>query len=288
LFVVARDGAARAVLPMQAGTGHLRPLANWYGFRWRPLVSDGADGVALLTAIARDLKRRAWRVTFAPLPGEDGSANLLEVAFANAGWSCTRTACDVNHVLRPAGRSYAEYLATRPGPLRTMLKRKAGKVSIDLMQTFDAAAWAEYEAIYAASWKPAEGSPAFLRRFAADEGAAGRLRYGIARCEGVAVAAQVWTVESDTAFIHKLAHREDARGLSPGTSLTAAMIEQVIDRDGVTLIDFGTGDDSYKRDWMDEVRPRYRLDCLDPAKPRAWPYMARAALQHLAGNDARG
>jgi hypothetical protein len=33
--------------------------------------------------------------------------------------------CDVNHVLEVGGRSYAEYLAARPGPLRTTLKRKA-------------------------------------------------------------------------------------------------------------------------------------------------------------------
>ena len=39
----------------------------------------------------------------------------------------------------------------------------------------DPAAWAAYEAIYAASWKPAEGKPAMLRRFAEQEGAAGRL-----------------------------------------------------------------------------------------------------------------
>ena len=73
------------------------------------------------------------------------------------------------------------------------------------------AAWADYEAVYAASWKPEEGSPAFLRALAEQEGAAGTLRLGIARRGGRPVAAQLWTVESGVATIHKLAYVEDER-----------------------------------------------------------------------------
>jgi len=65
------------------------------------------------------------------------------------------------------GRSFAEYWESRPGPLRTTLKRKAKKVETEVLTHFDPAVWAEYEAIYAASWKPAEDQPAMLRAFAA-------------------------------------------------------------------------------------------------------------------------
>ena len=81
-----------------------------------------------------------------------------------------------------------------------------------------------------------------------------RLRLGIAEIDGQPVAAQFWTVEGGTAFIHKLAHDERFRKQSPGTLLTAAMFAHVIDVDRVDLVDFGTGDDPYKRDWMDAVR----------------------------------
>ena len=97
------------------------------------------------------------------------------------------------------------------------------------------------------------------------------LRLGIARADGRAVAMQLWTVEGGTAWIHKLANLPDATGLSPGTVLTDALVEQAIDRDRVATIDFGTGNDPYKRDWMEVVRPRYRIDALNPANPRAWP-----------------
>ncbi len=55
--------------------------------------------------------------------------------------------------------------------------------------------------------------------------------------------------------------------LSAGTTLTAALFAHVIDRDRVELVDFGTGDDPYKRDWMEQVRPRYRLACWSPRQP---------------------
>jgi len=285
LLAVASDGNARAVLPLKQGADRLEALGNWYSFTVKPLLTKDAMGPALLRAIAHDLKCRAWRVTLAPLPDEDGSALLLQEAFRSAGWQVRRKPCDVNHVLAVGGRSYAEYLAGRPGQVRTTLKRKAGKVEVRLHRSFDAAAWADYEAVYAASWKPQEGSPAFLRAFAEAEGKAGRLRLAVAHAEGRPVAAQLWTVEGSTAFIHKLAHIEGAKPLSPGTTLSAALFEEVIDRDKVSLVDFGTGDDAYKRDWMESVRPRYRLDCLDPGNPRAWPHIAWATLRHLAGRD---
>jgi CelD/BcsL family acetyltransferase involved in cellulose biosynthesis len=127
-----------------------------------------------------------------------------------------------------------------------------------------------------------------LRAFAEQEGAAGRLRLGVVRHQGNPVAAQLWTVESGVAYIHKLAHLEEAKPLSAGTVLTAALMEHTIDRDRVSLVDFGTGDDGYKRDWMEAVRPRWRLTCLDPRNPRVWPALVKAALRQLASGKRGG
>ena len=81
---------------------------------------------------------------------------------------------------------------------------------------------------------PQEGSPAFLRALAEQEGAAGTLRLGIAYdAGGRAVAAQFWLVEDGVATIHKLAHREDARAGSPGSLLSQAMFRAAIDDDRV-------------------------------------------------------
>lgn len=289
LLAVAREGEAVAVLPLQTGGGHYAALANWYSFRFRPVVSVGADASALLTAIAADIGKRAHRITLAGLPDEDGSATLVEQAFRHAGWITFREECDTNHVLHVGGRSYDEYIATRPGQLRTTLKRKSGKVRTQVLTHFDSALWDDYEAIYRESWKPSEGSPEFLRAFAEAEGEAGRLRFAIAHdADGQAVAAQMWTVEGGTAFIHKLAHLESAKPMSPGSVLSAALFRHVIDVDEVALVDFGTGDNPYKRDWMEEVRPRYRLDMLRPLAPQNWLVFAKTGLRRLAGKRKHG
>ncbi|MEO6717485.1 MAG: GNAT family N-acetyltransferase [Novosphingobium sp.] len=292
VIAVARQGGARAALPLYRIKTPLFALANWYSFRVCPILSPGTDHRALLTALATGLSGQAPRIVLSPLPEENGETTLLADAFRRAGWVVLRETCDTNHVLHVSGRSYEDYLASRPGQLRTTLKRKSAKVSVIIEDYFNAASWQAYEEIYANSWKPGEGSPAFLRRFAKEEGAAGRIRLGIARADGEPVAAQFWTVENGTAFIHKLAHLESAKPLSPGTTLSAALFRQVIDHDRVALVDFGTGDDAYKRDWMEEVRPRYRLEMLRPGWPGNWPVMAKAfaktAYRRLAPGGNHG
>ncbi len=282
LYLHVRDGDTAALFPLLTqDDGSLTTLANWYTFRWRPLFTPGADPQPLIEAAARDLAQAHWRVTLPALPEEDRTASLLTAAFRRAGWITRCVSHDSNHVLHLGGRSYREYYGDLPGRLRTTLRRKSNRVHCAVLDQYSDDIWSVYQSIYADSWKPEEGSPDFLRAFAQSEGAAGRLRLGLASIDGEPVAAQFWTVEGGAAFIHKLAHREAARSHSPGSVLSAAMFEHAIDRDGVGLIDFGTGDDPYKQDWMEDVRPRYRLEALRPDHFRTWPHLARGLAQGL-------
>jgi hypothetical protein len=70
--------------------------------------------------------------------------------------------------------------------------------------------------------------------------------------------------------------------------LSAALFRHVMDVDKVSLIDFGTSNDSYKRDWMEQVRPRYRLDMFRPLAPQNWLVLAKSGLRRLAGRAKRG
>lgn len=273
------DGDAISVLPLKRENGRLESLINWYSFTWRPA---GSLSRAALSSIASDLRNVTHRVTMWPVPDEDGSASAIENAFQGAGWSVVRERCDHNHVLPVNGRSFSEYWAARPGRMRTTLKRKAKKVDVEILTRFDSRAWSDYEMVYENSWKPEEGDAGLLREFAEDEGKAGRLRLALARDAGQAVAAQFWTVENGTAYIHKLAHLEQHKHLSAGTTLSAALFEHVIDRDRVELIDFGTGNDRYKRDWMEVDRPRYRIDCIDPYQPKAWLSLIKRTIRRVA------
>lgn len=280
-------------LPMvRARHRHLTSLANWYNFSWRPVFS-GAPGeqakLALLAEAARKISRSHWRATFAPLPDEDDSASLMERAFRHAGWCVWRHRCDHNHVLKVKGRTFDEYWQARPGQLRSTVKRKTKKnaVSLRIDTVFSEQVWADYESIYARSWKPEEGNPDFLKDWARRESSAGTLRLGIAYAEGLPAAAQFWTVEHGEALIHKLAHDERFLKLSPGTLLSTALFQHVIDNDKVELVDFGTGNDRYKQDWMEEDRHRYQLEMAWPHNPLSWPYAMKRRISALVASTMR-
>ena len=208
----------------------------------------------------------------------------LKRAFRAAGWIPHVTPQKANWRIDTSGQDFEAYWAKRPGRLRSTAKRKAKGTSLDIVvhDRFDAGAWADYEAVYRASWKPEEGSFAFLRALAEQEGAAGTLRLGIARAQGVPVAAQLWLVENGEATIHKLAYAESAKAGSPGTLLGMAMFRHALDHDQVRTIDYGTGDEPYKADWMEERRTLWRLTAFNPRTLKGLIGAARAWAGALA------
>jgi Acetyltransferase (GNAT) domain len=278
-------GGCAATLPLvEARPGHLVSLANWYSFVHRPQFVGGHDAAArhmALTDLFAGLRSRAARLSLYPVSELDASRDALCTALRGAGWWITATAAGDSHWLDLAGLDYDRWWAERPGALRSTIARKAKKniVAIDIVDRCDPDYWAAYETIYAASWKPAEGNTAMLRAFAEAEGRAGRIRLGLARIDGLPVAAQFWTVEHGCAFIHKLAHLEDSVRASPGSLLTAALFRHVIEIDGVRRIDFGTGNDPYKRDWMNRHNRLWRIEAFNPSRPGAWP----AAIASMVG-----
>lgn len=292
LLLRAQFGQAEAWLPlMRQASRHHVALANWYNFTWRPIYNGAADEAErrpLLKQLAETARHRTRRLTLAPVPDEDGSASEIAAAFTAVGWVVDNTQCDENHYLRLNGRSFEQYWDSRPGQLKNTVKRKSKKniVAIRIETEFSETGWHDYEQIYARSWKPHEGSPEFLKQLARNESGSGTLRLGLAYIDGKPVAAQFWTVENGVALIHKLAHDERHLDASPGTLLSAALFQHVIDIDKVNEIDFGTGSDAYKRDWMDAVRPRYRLEMYWPKHIANWPLIARLHLRQMRRNAA--
>jgi len=268
-------------------------LSSWYSFAFQPVFAGDPDEShkrAMLIAAARRLalaKPRISSVLLSPLPVTDGTADLLETAFTKGGWSVSRIHYSTSWIAKVSGLSFEKYWAARPGQLRSTYKRKLAKAAFEtrVYEGFDPDAWTDYEAVYADSWKPDEGSPKFLSELAIGEGKAGCLRLGICRIDGEAVAAQFWTVENGRALIHKLAHRESAKELSPGTILSVAMFRHVIDKDHVDVIDFGTGDDAYKADWMDVSAP---LDTIEAYNLRSLAGAAKAIRAKLSRLVRRG
>jgi CelD/BcsL family acetyltransferase involved in cellulose biosynthesis len=249
--------------------------ANFYSLRFGAIGRQDED---LLTAMAAAL--RDGGLAEADLAPLEDPAPLAD-GFRKAGWVPFVTPFAVNWRVDTEGQDFDAYWVKRPGQLRNTAKRRAKAANLDVTvhDRFDDDAWADYESVYRASWKPEEGSFLFLRALAEAEGAAGTLRLGIAYKDGTPLAAQLWLVENNEATIHKLAYVEAAKELSPGTILSMAMFRHVLDRDRVRRIDYGNGDEPYKADWMEERRTLWQLRAYNPRTLKGFFGMAKAWMR---------
>ena len=261
-----------------------RALASWYTLAFRPVFAGEPDTVALLRLGAAARAAGLARITLRPVPAWDGSADRLAEAFRAGGWRVAVREATGNWVHDTAGQSWAEYLAARPGRLRSTIARKSKRAGLttEIHTVLTDALWAEHRAVFADSWKEGEGSWPFLRAMAG----ASEVRLGVARLDGVAVATQLWTIDPSPAgpiaMIHKLAYVDTHRPLSAGTILSAAMFKRAIDTDQVVRLDYGTGDEGYKRDWMTRRRVLVELTATDPRHPVGAAWLARDAVTPLA------
>jgi hypothetical protein len=289
LIFRARSDGSDCYLFLFAKQRVAQALGSWYTLNFRPVFTglpDEKTKMALLVAIARRLKKEVGRVSIGPMSVED--ADLVRAAFDRARWISSIKETTVCWTVATENLSYADYIAARPGEVRSTIKRKRNKfgISTTVFDRFDGVAWDAYQQIYAESWKPKEGSPEFLRDMALAEGIAGTLRLGLAYHEDKPVAGQLWTVENGHAIIHKLSHLEAAVEMSPGTILTAAMFEHALDRDHVALVDFGTGDDRYKRDWMDTRTPLMAITLNNPLSRKGFAGVIHGGIDMLVGRRA--
>lgn len=274
----AESGGRRAWLFLAVDGGTAAALASWYSLRYGPVGDTQGDVMTAIAAALRD--GGIAQASLAPIARPEPLAE----GFRAAGWSTRLVPQTGNWRIDTTGLDFEAYWRARPARLRNTYKRraKAADLAIEVHDRFSAAAWEDYESVYRASWKPDEGSFAFLRALAEQEGGAGTLRLGIARKGDKPVAAQLWLVENGEAMIHKLAYAEEAKAMSPGTILGHAMFCHVLDKDRVTAIDYGTGDEPYKADWMAERRSLWRLDAYNPRTLKGLIGAARARASALA------
>ena len=168
--------------------------------------------------------------------------------------------------------SFTDYWTGRESRLKATVKRKGAPLLRDGRLAFEmidlAADWQRgtqiYEAIYGRSWKPAEAHPHFIAALLEKMGRRGMARLGVAMIEGVPAAAQIWLVQQDRATIFKLAHDPAFDRQSPGTLLTHWMLRLLHEQDGVREVDFGRGDDGYKRLWLGHCQDRQGVLAANP------------------------
>lgn len=285
-------GAAVLLLAMQT-LRHRRVLTSLttpYTCRYQPLCNPTGDAAARragFAAVARYCRR--WPT--ARLDALDADApwlpDLMEGAAA-ARLTVRRFDHFGNWHENVAGRGWADYLASRPGSLRETIRRRVGRAEragARFELVIGGAALepgiAAYQSVYARSWKPDEPFPEFNPTLMRAMAARGVLRLGLYWQGAQPVAAQLWVLDRGTAMVLKLAHDEAAKASSPGTVLTAWVLRRLLDQEQVTEIDFGRGDDAYKRLWARERRQRIGIVLANPGHPRGLAFLAQHALGQM-------
>jgi len=282
-------GAGDAVLvPLMRLGGRLHSLTTPYTLGWRPLPAGRGDAETMRAA-GRDLGRLlrgSAPAVLDSLAAEEPHLDSFVAGLRSAGLVPLRFDHFGNwHEPVTPEDGWDGYLSDRASALQSTIRRKTPRCLKRMRFEWIVepgprleAGIAAYEAVRARSWKPFEPSPRFDGTLMRAMAAEGTLRLGVLRLRdgGTPVAAQYWAVSGGRAVVLKLAHDEAQRDLSPGTVLTALMMADILDGDGtVHEVDFGRGDDPYKRLWAGQRRQRLGLLIADPRHPAGLLAIAR-------------
>jgi CelD/BcsL family acetyltransferase involved in cellulose biosynthesis len=257
LALLGEDGLARAILPCQSLPSAVTSLTSYYSCDFRPILAIPGDadaafalGRAAAAAFARDPLIR-----FDSLDAEEPALAAFLAGLRRPGRALLRYA-HFGHWWEQVGPGgFAAYLAGREGALRETIKRKgrglerAGATLGIVPAAEIERGIGDYQAVYVASWKEPEPFPDFQPTLMRKLAATGALRLAICHVQGRPIAAQMWVVADHVGTVLKLAHDATCDRQSPGTVLTAYAIRRLIEDDGITRLDFGRGDDPYKRAW---------------------------------------
>ena len=270
LACVVEDGNVLAILPLEKRSGeHWYALTNLYSSLYT-LLLDVRRPQEVAKCLAQGLvKLKFSLLRLDPVAEDDRNLRYFQQAMESLGISCHRKFRFYNWIHRTRGQSFTEYMQARPAKVRNTIARKTRKLerehgyTIRLFSDGDVQnALEDYGTVYNKSWKANELYGDFIEGLASRLAGQGWLRLAILYIEGKAAAAQFWFVVHGRASIFKLAYDEAWKHYSPGTILTCYLMEHVIDNDRISEIDFLTGNDSYKQDWMSERRERCSLSFI--------------------------
>ena len=277
IHVLRQRGAPVAALPVLTQQPsrwgqQTQSLANYYTTVYAPLLQTGLSAAQLVPLIQalKDTTAPDASFRFAPMDHTSADYQTLREALRQAGLLTFDFFCAGNWYL-PVQHDWPTYLQQRPRTLRNNIRQMQRKFTaaggtLEVVQggpTLERALQA-YQQVYAASWKPAEPYPEFVPGLIRSGAESGWLRLGVAWLGAQPVAAQLWRVAHGKAEIYKMAYDERFKAHAPGTLLTARLMEHVMSQDGVSEVDYLSGDDPHKQLWMSQRRERWGLIAYNP------------------------
>ena len=252
----------------------LTSLSNYYTTLYEPLhcISDQDQLKQAINLVTESICTSNWDIIdlYPFNPTSDIYALLIE-AFKKQKKHVTPYFMYANWFLLTENQAFADYYAARPGQLKNTIKRRNNKLKQKQVEYRICthpedveSAIQLFQQTYNVSWKINEPYQDFIPGLAKTAANAGWLRLGLMFIDQKVAAAQIWLTLHDTAYIYKLCQDPNFDQYSPGSLLTTHLMEYAIDVDKVTKIDFLSGDDAYKKDWMSHRKERWGIQIANP------------------------
>lgn len=287
LACVEDNGSFLAILPMiRHSEGNLSSLSNNFSSLYTLLICNNGQRDTILTCLVNGLVNGlangrvnvmansltqmmpVQSMLLEPIDANDSNLFRLRQLMESCGFQSHPYFRFYNWMHRLNGQSFDEYMAERPANLRNTIRRKQRKLEreygYDIRLYKDTGihdslidkALADYHAIYKTSWKTNEFFCDFTPALVRSLSRLGWSRLAILYVSEKPVAAQIWFVVHGKAYIYRLVFDENWKRYSPGSILTQYLMRYVIETDKVSEIDFLTGNERYKQDWMTIRRER--------------------------------
>ena len=262
-------------LKRQFRTRIVSSLSNFYTSLYEPLYSSSLYSDYCFKKLAQSIAtaRPAWdAVNLKWLNPEDPTFFNLQQAFESAGMIVQTYFCAGNWYLPVNGMSYQQYFGSLRSSVRNIAKSKnkkiecTGRARVQILTGLEGleTGITAYERIYESSWKAPEPHPLFIPGLIRTCAREGWLRLGLVYVDEEPAAAQIWIVANRRASIYKMAYDPRFAKLSVGSFLTTRMMQHALDVDKVDEVDYLTGDDPYKKDWMPLRRERWGILAMNP------------------------
>jgi len=266
LVSIVDEGRVLALLPLVGSNEQGRSFSHRYTALYSLLLAEEKQA-EVIDCLAEGLSLMPIHsLQLSPVAEDDSKLLSLQQALQSYGYKCHQHFFFYNWIHRIQGQSFDEYMAGRPTQLRNTIARKRRKLEreheceIRMFKDDEVQqGLVDYHAPYSASWKANEQYLELLNAVALNLSLPGWTRLAVLYIDGKAAAAQLWFVVQGKASIFRLAYDEEWKRYSPGSILTAYLMKYVIDIDKVKEIDFLTGNEAYKQDWMSVRRQRCRL-----------------------------